>query len=125
MLLLGAAWAEAQPSRPKPVFDVEIHADREPVVAGGDLRLALVLEVDHGWHVNSNDPGDEFSLPTTVKFLLPDGWPVPVVGFPDGEALEFEFSDTPIEVWEGRAVILAGLTVPETGARSTPVQRTE
>jgi thiol:disulfide interchange protein DsbD len=96
-----------------PVFTVRLVTDREPLVAGDELRLAVVLTIDQGWHVNSDNPGDEFSLPTTVEFLLPDGWPAPVVSFPDGEALEFEFSDQPIEVWEHRVVILSGLVVPE------------
>ena len=53
-------------------------------------------------------------MPTTVEFILPDDWPIPVVSFPDGKALEFEFADAPIEVWEGQPVIQAGLVVPET-----------
>jgi thiol:disulfide interchange protein DsbD len=119
LALLGIATAGqvvAQGFDGEPVFRVRLVPDRAPLVAGEELRLAVALTIDHGWHVNSNEPGDEFSLPTTVEFLLPDGWPVPVVAYPDGEALEFEFSDTPIEVWEGRAVILAGLTVPDTAA---------
>ena len=98
----------------EPVFRVRLLPDRAPLVAGDELRLAVTLNIERGWHVNSDEPGDEFSLPTTVEFLLPDGWPVPVVAFPDGKELEFDFSDAPIEVWEDRAVILAGLTVPET-----------
>ena len=100
----------------EPVFQVRLAADREPLVAGDELRLAVVLAIDRGWHVNSDNPGDDFSLPTEVEFLLPDGWPVPVVSFPDGEALEFDFSDTPIEVWEDQVVILSGLVVPESAA---------
>ena len=98
------------------VFQVRLVPDRAPLVAGDELRLAVTLTIERGWHVNSDNPGDEFSLPTTVEFILPDGWPAPVVSFPDGEAVEFEFSDSPIEVWEYRAIILAGLVVPDTAA---------
>ena len=117
LLALGAlavADGGAQGFDTDPVFQVRLLPDRNPVVAGDELRLAVVLTVDRGWHVNSDDPGDEFSLPTTVEFLLPEEWPAPVASFPDGVALEFDFADTPIEVWEGRAVILAGLLVPDT-----------
>jgi thiol:disulfide interchange protein DsbD len=113
LTILAAGPVAGQGLGTDPVFKVRLVPDRIPLVAGDELRLAVMLTIDRGWHVNSDDPGDEFSLPTTVEFLLPDGWPVPVVSFPDGEALEFEFSDTPIEVWEDRAVILAGLVVPE------------
>jgi thiol:disulfide interchange protein DsbD len=113
LMLFAAGTVLAQGFDSEPVFRVRLVSDREPLVAGDELRFAVVLDVDQGWHVNSDNPGDEFSLPTTVEFLLPEGWPVPVVSFPDGEALEFEFSDTPIEVWEHRVVILSGLMVPE------------
>ncbi len=100
----------------EPVFKVKLVVDRSPVVAGGDVRLALEVAVEPGWHVNTDDPGDEFSWPTSVEFELPDGWLNPVVSYPGGEALEFEFAETPIMVWEGSAVIVASLAVPETAA---------
>jgi thiol:disulfide interchange protein DsbD len=114
LLVLGSvATASAQLRRPKPVFDVQLRLDREPVVAGEQLGLAVVVEIDRGWHINSDEPGDEFSLPTILAWSLPDGWGEPETTFPDGEELSFEFSDSPIEVWEGDAVILGVLTVPE------------
>ncbi|MFV2071536.1 MAG: protein-disulfide reductase DsbD family protein [Thermoanaerobaculales bacterium] len=106
----------AQGLEPDPVFQVKLVADRSPAVAGEELRLAIVLSIDRGWHVNSDEPGDEFSLPTTVDFELPDSWATPEVAFPDGERIEFEFADTPIEVWEDRAVMLARLIVPDSAS---------
>ncbi len=114
LTIFAAGPAAGQGLDTEPVFKVRLLTDRTPLVAGDEVRLAVTLTIKRGWHVNTDDPGDEFSLPTTVEFILPEGWPVPVVSFPDGQALEFEFSDTPIEVWEGRAVILAGLVVPGT-----------
>ena len=113
-LLVGSAsgFVFAQGFDSEPVFNVRLLPDRSPAVAGEELRLAVQVTVDPGWHVNSDDPGDEFSLPTEVEFILPEGWLAPVVSFPDGESIEFEFSDAPIEVWEHEAVILAGLVIP-------------
>ncbi len=113
-LLVGSAsgFVFAQGFDSEPVFNVRLLPDRSPAVAGEELRLAVQLTVDRGWHVNSDDPGDEFSLPTEVEFILPEGWLAPVVSFPEGETIEFEFSDAPIEVWEHEAVILAGLVIP-------------
>lgn len=116
IMLLAATAAvavtTAQEVGDAPVFRVQLLADRAPAVAGEPLGLAVVLEVEHGWHVNSDQPGDEFSLPTTVEWRLPDGWQAPIPSFPDGRAVEFEFSDVPIEVWEGRVVIPARIMVP-------------
>jgi thiol:disulfide interchange protein DsbD len=110
----AAVWAQGL--RPEPVFGVKIAIDREPAVAGDAIGLAIVVTVDRGWHVNSDNPGDEFSMPTTVKWTLPDGWPDPAVQYPEGELLSFEFAESPIEVWQGRVVIHASLEIPTTAA---------
>lgn len=110
--VVAALVAGAQDFDAEPVFSVSLAPDRTPAVAGDELRLAVVVEVENGWHVNSDEPGDDFSLPTTVDWRMPEGWTPPVVQLPDGQRLEFEFSDTPIEVWEGRVVILGATTVP-------------
>ena len=113
LTMCGVGFTAAQGLDSEPVFQVQLMPDRTPAVAGDELRLIVEITVDRGWHVNSDDPGDEFSLPTEVDFRLPDGWLAPVVSFPDGESVEFEFSETPIEVWEHRTVILANLVVPQ------------
>jgi len=109
-----ALTAAAQGFKAEPVFEVGLFPDRDPVVAGDELELAAVVTVETGWHINSDEPGDEFSMPTTVTWLLPEGWPEPETVFPNGEQLEFEFADVPIEVWQGKVVIVGRLTVPET-----------
>jgi thiol:disulfide interchange protein DsbD len=113
MCSVVAVVAGAQGLDDGPVFQVRLLADRTPLVAGEDARLAVVVDIASGWHVNSDSPGDEFSLPTEVDFELPAGWFEPVVSFPGGTSLEFDFAEAPIEVWEGEVVIVASVTVPE------------
>ena len=114
--------ASAQIRRPEPVFDVQLKVDREPAVAGEPLRLAVVVKVDRGWHVNSDQPGDEFSLPTTLDWTVPEGWDQPDVTFPDGVEISFDFSETPIEVWEGEAVIRGELAVPSAASGAAAIR---
>ncbi len=119
LVLVSALWATvagAQGMRPAPVFGVKLLPDRQPLVAGDPARLAVVLTVDRGWHVNSDDPGDEFSIATSLEWVLPERWQVGSLQFPEGEKLSFDFSDGPIEVWQGEVVILADLVIPESAA---------
>jgi len=102
----------AQGFSSEPVFHLDLAADRDPVVAGEQLRLAVVLTVDRGWHVNTDSPGDQFSVPTTLTWQLPEGWSEPTLSFPPGVELETAFSEAPIEVWEARTVLLATTQVP-------------
>ncbi len=117
-ILLLATVAAGQGFEVEPVFTVELVADRAPVVAGDVLQLAAVVKIEPGWHINSDDPGDEFSMPTAVRWRLPERWPEPFTVFPDGKLLEFDFSDSPIEVWEGRIALVGRFTVPDAAAGS-------
>jgi thiol:disulfide interchange protein DsbD len=121
----GAGLAVGQGFEPEPVFAVQLVADREPVVAGGPLRAAAVITIDAGWHINSDDPGDDFLVPTTVEWKVPEGWPLPArIGFPDGVKMTFDFADGAIEVWEGTVVVPASFQVPETALGPVELQAT-
>ncbi len=113
MVLAVAGAATAQGLGGEPVFQVGLSADREPLVAGEPYRLLVELTVDEGWHVNTEDPGDEFAVATTVAWELPEGWAAPAMSWPPGHAITFEFSEAPLEVWEGTVVLEASGTVPE------------
>jgi len=99
-----------------PVFSVQLLPDRQPLVAGEPYRLAVVVSVQEGWHVNSEDPGDEFAVPTTVEWTLPEGWSALTIHYPEAREVSFSFSPKPLRVWEGRAVLVAEGTVPETAS---------
>lgn len=114
LICLGAVATVVHGFDSEPVFTVQLLPDRQPAVTGEVLQLAAVVKIDPGWHINSDTPGDEFSMPTTVAWRLPEGWSEPLTVFPDGEDLEFEFSDVPIEVWEGQAVLIGRVSVPAT-----------
>ncbi|MCD4749940.1 MAG: thioredoxin fold domain-containing protein [Thermoanaerobaculales bacterium] len=106
----------AQGFQPDPVFDVRLKADRRPVVAAGDLRLALQVDIESGWHINTENPGDDFMVPSSVQWKVPEGWAQPKVLFPEGEEIRFDFSEVPLRVWEGRVVLVADTRVPDDAA---------
>ena len=108
----------------EPVFHVQLLPDRQPLVAGEPYHLAVKLEVDSGWHVNTDRPGSDFSVPTTLEWKLPEGWTTPAVTFPEGRSITFDFSDTPIHVWEGTVVLVAEGTVPPGATGTVPLQVT-
>jgi thioredoxin:protein disulfide reductase len=116
LVLLSSVLAAAQEVDSEPVFAVRLAMDRAPLVAAGEAQLAVVLTIDRGWHVNSSSPGDEFSVPTSVSWTLPEGWSQPVMSFPGGRKQRFEFTEEPIEVWDGEVVMIGHLVVPEGAA---------
>jgi len=110
VLITGSLAAQGFGSAP--VFHLSLAADRSPLAAGAAYRLAVTVTIDSGWHINSNAPGSEFTVPTTLEWKLPGGWTAPTVTWPPARQVRFSFSKTPLNVWENTAVIIASGTVP-------------
>lgn len=110
LLLPFSAWAQS----PKAVFSISLSVDRTPPVAGEELRIAIETLIKDGWHINSEDPGDKFSVPTTVNWELPETWPEAELNFAPSEEVQLDFSEQPLKVWAGRVFHIATLKIPET-----------
>ena len=85
-------------------------SDRVP--RGTTVQAALVMDIPGGFHVNSSRPLSSFSVPTTVKIDVPRGVRVSAVTFPRAQVRKLSFSNDPLAVYEGRAVVRFNVTVP-------------
>jgi len=72
---------------------------------GGSAQLAVIVEVDRGYHINSNRPAEKYLIPTALKIERTAGLTTSVVIYPRAKLQKFEFSDKPLSVFEGRAVL--------------------
>ena len=50
---------------------VTTSVDRLAQGESADVRLAV--SIADGWHINSNEPGQDFLIPTTIEFEVPAG----------------------------------------------------
>ena len=105
IILLGAAGlVMAQFGLEQKVVDVKVLASQEKIVAGQEFDLAIVIDVAEGLHINSNEPKEEFQIPTLVVFEpmsnLSFGNPL----FPPADMKSFAFSEQPIPVYEGEVI---------------------
>lgn len=91
---------------------VRLALDRTAYAAGSTARLATVLEIEPGWHANSNTPTFEYLIPTTVELAVPAGWSAPELRYPAGAMKAFAFADQPLSVFEGKVVVIASLALP-------------
>ncbi|HQZ95039.1 MAG TPA: protein-disulfide reductase DsbD N-terminal domain-containing protein [Pyrinomonadaceae bacterium] len=80
---------------------------------GKATRGTIVLSIPGGLHANSNRPGSEYAIPTTVRLSGP-GIKVGGVSYPRGKNRKFSFSSDTINVYEGRVSFPFTVTVPAT-----------
>lgn len=72
---------------------------------GGSVQVSVVLDVDDGYHINSNRPAEKYLIPTALKFERTAGLTTTPVIYPKAKIERFEFSPKPLSVFEGKAVL--------------------
>jgi hypothetical protein len=79
---------------------------------GATTQGTVVLDIPKELHVNSFRPRSEYAIPTTVR-VSGNGVNVGAVTYPPGENRKFQFSEEPINVYEGTVFFWFAVTVPQ------------
>jgi len=82
------------------------------VTRGKAARATVVLSLPGGLHANSNRPGSQYAIPTTVRASA-KGVRIGAVTYPRGRNRKFSFSEDTINVYEGRPSFGFNVTVPD------------
>ncbi|HVF66105.1 MAG TPA: protein-disulfide reductase DsbD domain-containing protein [Pyrinomonadaceae bacterium] len=113
----AATPASAQPS-PKPKMqEVVATVDEVKLDAGGKGEATITLDIAEGYHVHSNPASDKFYHATEVKASPQEGLTPGKPAYPKAVTHKFGFSDKPLSVYEGRAVIRLPLSADKTAAK--------
>lgn len=81
------------------------------VSRGKTARATVILDIPEELHTNSNTPGSEYAIATTVKATAA-GVEIGPVNYPAGHDKKFEFSEDSLSVYEGRVEFTFDVTVP-------------
>jgi DsbC/DsbD-like thiol-disulfide interchange protein len=104
---------------PPPVNVVHLApADTVKARVGGTVDAALSIQVDPGFHVNSNTPADQFLIPLRLTWN-PGPLETAKVTFPKPELENYSFSTAPVSVFTGNFEIVTRFKVPP-GANPGP-----
>lgn len=113
--LVGAAWASPVKT---PQAEAELVAERDALVPGEPITVALRLKAIPGWHTYWRNPGDS-GEPTRIEWRLPPGfaageieWPVPV-RIPVGPLMNYGY--------KGETLLLTRLVPPADLPAGKPV----
>ncbi len=96
---------------------VFLSVDKLP--AGGRCKFAVVLDVEEGWHIYANPPGNEDLIPTTVTVTSQQKLKQQNTKYPKGAALAVEEFDEPVSIYKGEVAIKGEIQAPESAAGKT------
>lgn len=109
---LALAAAASGQFRPPPKASVEAFTDLTSYAAGTPVRVAAVVTIDEGWHIQSHTPSYEYLIPTELALELPDGWREAVIRYPAHVMWQSQFAEDPLAAYEHEAVIHVDLELP-------------
>jgi suppressor for copper-sensitivity B len=112
VLLISGATATAQFQDLVEKASLHLELDRLSYEASSSARIAALVDIESGWHTNSNTPTFDYLIGTQLEVDLPEGWQAPTFTYPEGEMKSFGFTDQPISVYEGQFAIFAEFEIP-------------
>jgi thiol:disulfide interchange protein DsbD len=93
---------------------VETQLAQSAAIAGSEMQVAVVMQIEEGWHINSNRPTLEWLIGTTLTLNTPDGLSINDIQYPPFKEYEFSFAaGNMLRVYEGTAPIFLTLQIKD------------
>ncbi|HVJ69382.1 MAG TPA: protein-disulfide reductase DsbD domain-containing protein, partial [Caulifigura sp.] len=90
-----------------------IYLSTDKLTPGTSTKIAVVLDISEGWHVNANPAKPDFVLPAEFSLESAAGIELTDLVYPAGKDMKMEAQEEPVSVYEGQAVIRGVLKVPQ------------
>jgi len=84
---------------------VKVSPSSVKVKKGGTAAATVTLNIDGGYHINSNRPSEAYLIATTLKIQPQGGVTSGAVVYPKAKLQKFSFSQKPLSVFDGQAVL--------------------
>lgn len=123
-VLLAASAQSPDLPRANTVVKPRAYVSLEPVPRGRTFEVAVVAEIQQGFHINANKVLEDYLIPTTVQADWPKGLRLVETEYPPGEMQKFEFSDKMLNVYDGTATLRMKVQVAADaplGAMTVPI----
>ncbi len=93
------------------ILDWKIIAGQDKLSPGKSVQIALELDIHPPWHINAHKPNEDFLIPTVVEFSPAEGVAFGRIQYPPGVNKTFEFSETPLRVYEGTVYLITSVSI--------------
>ena len=84
------------------IVKIKAYQSFDKTYPAGEFKIAIEADVEENWHINSQNPKDEFLIPTTVMIDDTINFNLLKIAYPEAHDIKLGFSDTPLSVWEGK-----------------------
>ena len=111
LFVSGVPTAVAAPT-PEPNISVVGYFATDKARRGKPVRIAIVIDVPAGYHINSNRPLESYLIATSAKVEPENGLRAGVVTYPRPVLRTFKFSNKQLSVYEGQARLKFTVPIP-------------
>ena len=77
----------------------------DKAAAGSTFKVAVILKIAEGWHINSHTPTYDYLIGTTLEPVQREWFIVTDVRYPEGEKTKFGFAEDSLSVYQGSPTI--------------------
>jgi len=108
-VLAAAAFAQSAPApraaQDDQVVEATVLLARDGVHPGETVKVAVVLKIRPGYHINNDTPADQFLVATTLAIDESQGAETLEIVYPQGHRGRFAYTQAELVVYEGEAVL--------------------
>ncbi len=109
-ILLAVFLATTSLAQPK-ILSTTIFLSKSAAFPGQEIRVALQLDIEKGWHINGHKPRETYLVPTEVTLEKNPRFTLEKIHYPKPKRKTFEFIQGEMEVYEGKVLFFMDLAV--------------
>ena len=92
------------------------HVSLSNVPQGGNVQIAVAIQIREPWHVNAHKVTEDFLVPTDVAFELPEGVTLRGTVYPPGVEKKLDFAESALRLYDGTVHVGAIIDVGKEAA---------
>ena len=129
LLLVGSAYSQSislsspfpqeKTKAEEPIVTVKVLPPARPVRPGQAFEMSLELHILPGFHINSEKPGDELLVPTSIELENKEAFEIKETIFPEPQVKKFKFAASPLSVYEGQIKLRLKIELKEAAQANT------
>ncbi len=102
----------AQFGRQQEHVKIKSYLSFDKVYSGGEVKLAVKVNIEDNWHINSHKPYEDYLIATELM-IDTTHFKIKNVSYPKPHDFKFDFSESPLSVYQGEIFIGALVNVPK------------